>query len=242
MKDMQRQTYSILILVITFFSGLSLFGQEQIDEIIYYESDFEIRKRLVMTEDGLTSQLYKNYNVEKPFWQDDKHLTITEKYKEANKLFFLVYNEKLGQSGAIFTHYDSNISGLHTIDGSVKSMEKLKAHKFAELPIKLYLSNTSKSQLGKLKSMSELTKMDLIEAIAFVHSFDDLCLEYKTAENLNSFAVYLISENLFHLKLYQLGYNPYNLPEEGNYLEKFKGDQDLTALFTSEHIFQLRLN
>lgn len=211
-------------------------------DTIYYKSDYSISERIVFTKDTLKTQSLQTYNVEQPFWKTYKSIPLQELSNNDNIYTLVTNDSKLGMSASIIIQYDDGLISFHTLRRTITSINELEHYKFSELPLGLYMSSDFKSNIDKLKSMEVLSKEDLITCIQFVHSYESIFKAYMQAENLQSFYLFQIAQNLYHLKLYQLGYNPFMLPEEGNYIDKFKNDSDLKSLFKDEHIFQLRMN
>ncbi len=215
-----------------------LLSQEQLSGH-FYKSDFQISERLTISKHSIAKQLYKNYNVETPFWETDVTLPILNYSKRDSLHFFICEHPKKGSNTVIITKASNGLLRVHPLRNAKKDLEN---YKFSELPLQLYFTEEFHSNLKQLKSMDDITKSDLITAINFTHNYEKLIVDFGKTENLQNFYLFRISENLYHYKLYDLGYNPFDIPETGNYLDKYKDDPDLKILFTPENIFKLRLN
>ena len=51
-----------------------------------------------------------------------------------------------------------------------------------------------------------------------------------------------IAKKIAQKKLYFLGYNPFDLPEDSNYLKKFEGDKEIEELNNTKSEFRFQKN
>jgi len=232
---------SVLLILVLFCYCFATAQETKLDSI-YYKSDFDIMDRIIFSDNTITSQFYQNYEVEKPYWEDGKTIIVKDKSLEGNKHYLLIENSKGLKSGVIFTIYPNGLVIFHGLREEITSMKTLKLKTNTNLPTILYFNEKFENNRKNLKPLSELSKEDLITAITFVQRHDSQLVDYLTKNNLKQYQVFRLAENLYNFKLYDLGYDPYNLPDEGNYMDKFKNDQEVKNLFKAQQIFKMKID
>ncbi len=221
-----------------FLSVLSSFSQIK----RWYQANPEFTDRLLISKDSIISERYKTYNVETPYWEKNKTLKIKSSQIKNNKNYMLFSLPDNKTAGGIFTLIEKDFMLAHVPKEMYTSLSELEHLPGNSIPHKLYLSENLIENITNYKSLEYLTKEHLIKAIKFVQSYNNEFEKMLEANpKLRQFSLFRMAENLYHFKLYQLGYNPFNLPDEGNYLDKFKNDNELKSLFEGKQFFQLRL-
>jgi len=220
----------------------TLFSQEFKLDSIYYLSDFDIIDRIIISDSEVTSQTLQTYDVKTPYWKDSESIKISKQSVLKDKVYLIVENGRSGKGGAVLTLKENGFIFFHRWKETVNSIDILKSYNYSILPLKLYFNQTFKDQYYSLKSMDEVSKKDLILAINYAQGQEDTIKDYLKTNTLRQFHGFRISENLFNYKLFSLGYDPYKLPETGNYIDKHKNDADLKALFEGDKIFKLRID
>ncbi|GGD24453.1 hypothetical protein [Hyunsoonleella pacifica] len=209
---------------------------------IWYKADFEFQDRILKNNDSIVHERYKTYGVEKPYWKHDKVLNITDIKKVKNTSYILFKLDKDATAGGVFTKIEDKFLLAHIPRKKHSSIEALEALPGNDIPHKLYVSESVVTNISEYKSLEKLTKEDLVTAIKFVQSYSKVFEDILNANpEIKQFSLFKMAENLYHLKLYQLRYNPFDLPDEGNYLDKFKDDNELKSLFEGKQYFKLRL-
>ncbi|WP_299337273.1 hypothetical protein [uncultured Psychroserpens sp.] len=226
----------LLILYICVSSGITL-----AQEGIWYKADVDFNERLIFSKDSISAERYKTYGVDTPYWESNRALKISKTLIEDNSSYMVFDLPEGDKAGGVFTMIDNKYLIVHTPNEKYGTIDILKELPGQQIPHRVYLSEQEVKNIDSYKGIAELTKEDLVSAIKFVQSYDaDFEKMLEKNPGLKSFSLSRMAQNLYHLKLYQLGYNPYDLPVEGNYLEQFEGDEDLKTLFENNTYFQLR--
>ncbi len=133
----------------------------------------------------------------------------------------------------IMTGFAATNSGFETIEEARKGMKQARSKNINQ---ELFFSEKYlKTVFPTLKPMSEITKKDYITIVNYVRSFEKEFIEFVAEQEKDfisgaDYPIRKIAKNLAIKKFYFLGYDPYNLPEDGNYLKKFEGDKDIEEL------------
>lgn len=144
--------------------------------------------------------------------------------------FFLLTQTEIK---GIMTIFSAVNGGFETIGEAKNAMKEAK---FQNVNQEFFFSEKYvKTIFPTLKPMEEITKQDYITTVKYVRSFENELKEFiiekfgKKDEYI-SYEMKEIAQKLAYKKLYFLGYDPNNLPEDGNYLKKFEGDKDIEEL------------
>ena len=195
------------------------------------------RQRIVISENGIITERYQDYEVEKPYWIKDKDAPIFDSKVDERSYQIVGFSEDQNMyfGGEFF---------LSDVDGELIAFQMREPSKSAEEAFikldenqyKLIMSKTlySKERLDEINEMpplTEINKEDLIETIEFVQSFGGQMEEYLNEQRDSRMRMFVVraAENLRTLKFIDLGYNPFAITEEW-YMDKFKGDADIEAL------------
>jgi hypothetical protein len=134
----------------------------------------------------------------------------------------------------IITIFAATNSSFETVEEAKKGMTEAK---FKNVKQELFFSEEyTQKVFPTLKPMEEITKQDYITVVKYVRSFEDELKEFiiekfgKEDEYI-AYEMKEVAQQLANKKLYFLGYDPKNLPQNGeSYLKKFEGDKDIEEL------------
>lgn len=210
-----------------------------VGSVWYYADQYPSSTRLVVTEEGFTAERYKTYGVEVPYWEEDRKTVIEASDLSANLLYTVISNPgrpEAGKGGAVMQFFEEGqLMAMAAGSEQVASLDAVREMAQLKVPQRLYLSEPFYEQVAGFKGLGELSKEDLIDAIRFVQGFKEPFTAFVEANpERGQFMIGQFAQQLYHLRLFALGYNPYDLPMSGNYMDKFKEDEEVAALFRSQ--------
>ncbi|WP_338812551.1 hypothetical protein V9L05_14265 [Bernardetia sp. Wsw4-3y2] len=133
----------------------------------------------------------------------------------------------------IMTFFAATNNGFETVEEAKKQIEEAK---FKNINQELFFSEEyTKTVFPTLKSMEKITKEDYITVVKYVRSFEEELQAFAATQEDDfiegtPYRIDKIAKKIAQKKLYFLGYNPFDLPEDGNYLKKFEGDKEIEEL------------
>ncbi|WP_338792561.1 hypothetical protein [Bernardetia sp. MNP-M8] len=141
----------------------------------------------------------------------------------------------------IMTIFSDISGGFETIEQSKNALKKAK---FQNINQELFFSEEyTKTVFPTLKSMEKITKEDYITVVKYVRSYERELMAFAATQEDDfiegtPYRIDKIAKKIAQKKLYFLGYNPFDLPEDGNYLKKFEGDKEIEELNNTKSEFR----
>ncbi len=195
------------------------------------------RQRIVIGENGIMTEMYEDYEVEKPYWKKDQDTPIFDSKVKDDRYQIVGFSEeeKVYYGGEFFlTDQKGELKAFQMRQPSNSANEafkKLDENKYRMMFSKTFYTKERLDAINELPPLAEITKEDLIATVKYVQSFGEQ-MESFLNEQKDSRMRFLISraaENLRTQKFIDLGYNPYIYTEEW-YMDKFKDDPDIKKL------------
>ena len=229
------------LLLITFFT---VFSQQAFSQSQFYGTWYlmepgndQSRQRMVIGENGITTERYQDYGVDEPYWQKDKDTPIFDSKVNGSNYQIVGYSEDENRyyGGEFFFSEQAGelkVIQMRAPNESVEeAYQKLDENKYKPLMSKTLYSKERLEEINALPPLKDITKQELIETIKHVQSFGPMMEDFMNHDT-NSRARFMIvraAEHLREKKFIELGYNPFIFTEEF-YMDKFKDDPDIEAL------------
>lgn len=239
--------YAILLLVFV----LNVTGYGQDNEGItgtWYMIDMggESTQRLILSEKDMKTERWMTYNVEEPFWKEDKVVTIAHFNKVAqDKAEILTTDSRLeGVSpGELWLSKDGRVLYMYNMkmgfNDQSKALQSLHEFKFKALMARPVYSKQRLEEINSLPSTQNLSKTEFIKLIKTLQANDQVLSDFLTKSHVKNaqHRLFQITNSLFNQGLIDLGYNPWK-PTEEYFVRRLKQDPEVAALLESQIHFK----
>ncbi len=222
-------------------------GQLFISETMPYSQEIEVTEN---TPEKMVDKIGK--------WEVRDTIKIIEKKilkneENQNIISLIVSRQKNGETQYNFLLFtQTEVKGIMTIFSDIRggfetieqSKNALKKAKFQNINQELFFSEEySKTVFPTLKSMEKITKEDYITVVKYVQSYERELMAFAATQEDDfiegtPYRIDKIAKKIAQKKLYFLGYNPFDSPEDSNYLKKFEGDKEIEELNNTKSEFR----
>lgn len=226
----------ILAVLIT-ISSFSSFAQEPILGTWYIiESDGKSRERIVLSKDALITERLITYNVEQPYWKEEKKSAFFSIEEKESSYQTVGFSPEKNQyfAGEFWVSQKGELNIFQLIGGSAspeEALKKLNNKEYKQLLAKTYFSKQRMEEIQQLPTLGNLTKDDLLTTMNAVLKHSEKLEKYinESGEKHARFMAVKAIENLKNQKFIELGYNPF-LFSDPYYMERFQEDKDVEGL------------
>lgn len=206
----------------------------------------ESRQRIVLSENQIVTERWITYNVEEPYWKEDK---VTElAYFKSDKLIaqILTKDERLkGVSpGQLVLSPDFQTLDMYNMkqgfDDNKEALTALNDFEFKEIMSRPVYSKERLDQINSLPSTEKLSKKEFMKLMTSLESYNSQLTDFVKNSGFNNVQrmVYYVTDKLFKQGLIDLGYNPWK-PTNEYFVERLRQDPEIASLLEKQLHFKL---
>lgn len=203
----------------------------------------ESTQRIILTKKEMITQRWITYNVDKPYWKEDKRTEFVyfQYDSETNKARVLAEDNRIegvspgelwtsrGRSMLYFYHMNNGFSDRKD---ALKSLDNFQ---FKDLTAKALYSKDRVEKISQLPSTEGITKDQFVKLVKIIQSHDQILSDFLDQNNTNNAqrALFYIVDNLFKQGLIEMGYNPWK-PTDSYFVDRFRNDPEVAELLDKQ--------
>lgn len=229
--------FCLLIFILTSLN--TLHAQDKVFGTWYFKSpDGQLSSRMTISENVLLYERYESYNVETPYWKEDKKLTIVFQKPSTNSYLFSGEENGRYYGGEFLIDESGTTLYLYEMrensGSSEESIQKLKDKPLRKELSKVSYSKERLEEIEAYPSLDELKKEQLVEMMNHVFEYEKEMAAFETNDRLIS----RIGRNVMNRKLIDMKFDP-DKPTNGYYMKRFADDPDIKLLLEKQVYFKM---
>ncbi len=206
----------------------------------------ESSQRLIISENEIKTERWVSYNVDQPYWKEDKTVAISYFESNTSGAVEILTSDSRSEGlspGELLLSKDRQVLFMYNMrKGFTDQDEALSAlgeFKFKTLMSRPVYRKKRLDQINALPSTAKMNKDEFIKLVKVLQSHDKVLSDFLTESNVNNAQrmLFYITDNLFKQGIIQMGYNPWK-PTDTYFVERLKKEPEVSKLLENQVHFR----